>query len=71
VLTDGTKSFIDLHVTPGEKRPLAPSVAPDASFAGGARRSIEDALDRHRRHGRPKLARNGEAETSETYPSLQ
>jgi hypothetical protein len=26
VLTEGTKSFIDHHVTPGEKRPPAPSV---------------------------------------------
>ena len=26
VLTEGTKSFIDYHVTPGEKRPPAPSV---------------------------------------------
>jgi hypothetical protein len=28
-LTEGTKSFIDRHVTPGEKRPPAPSVRRD------------------------------------------
>jgi hypothetical protein len=40
VLTEGTKGFIDYHVTPGEKRPPAPSVRRDtgadrASRVGG------------------------------------
>jgi hypothetical protein len=26
MLTEGTKRFIDRHVTPGEKRPPAPSI---------------------------------------------
>jgi hypothetical protein len=29
LLTEGTKSFVDLYVTPGEKRPPAPSVRRD------------------------------------------
>jgi hypothetical protein len=32
-LSDATKRFIDRHVTPGEKRPPAPSVRRDIGIA--------------------------------------
>jgi hypothetical protein len=38
-LTEGTKRFIDRHVTPGEKRPPAPSVRREGLEAGRRKRA--------------------------------
>jgi hypothetical protein len=38
-LSDAAKRFIDRHVTPGEKRPSAPSVRHDGGIAHAARKT--------------------------------